>query len=253
MLDQDKTKDQLVVELNEMRRRVTELEETIGPEAYRSIKNSSLKLLEMLDKSNQAYFLLRAGRVEFLNRACVEMFGYSHVEWSSLPSMIEKVIYPDDQEMVRKYYENRTGPDTSHHRYVCRILCKDGSLKWLDIQSSSIMWKQEPAFLAVAADITQYIELQKSLEEKTHGLGERVKELRCLYQISKLVRNPGLSLPQIFQDVVDLIPPAWHTLKLHAPKSSCPGTCIGQTTIFPVFPVKWKRSWLMGLPLASLR
>ena len=209
MQDQDKTKEQLIVELEEMRRRVTELEEKLGHEAWRSVENSALKLLEMLDRSNQAYLLIRDGRVEFLNRTCVAMFGYSHLEWSSLPSMIEKVIHPDDQGMVRKYYENLTGPDTSHHRYVCRILCKDGSLKWLDIQSSSIMWKQQPAFLAVATDITEYIELQKSLEEKTHGLGERVKELNCLYQISKLIRNPGLSLPQIFKNVVDLIPPAW--------------------------------------------
>ena len=55
MQDQDKTKDQLILELDEMRRRVTELEEMIGHEAWRSIKNSTLKLLEMLDRSNQAY------------------------------------------------------------------------------------------------------------------------------------------------------------------------------------------------------
>jgi PAS domain S-box-containing protein len=192
-----------------MRRRVTEFEETIGPEAWGSIENSSLRLLEMLDKSNQAYLLIRHGRFEFLNRTCVEMFGYSHVEWSSLPSLFEKVIHPDDQEMIRKYYENRTGPATSRHRYVCRIICKDGSLKWLDIQSSSILWKDEPAFLAVATDITQHIELQKSLEEKTHSLAKRVKELNCLNRISELIHIQGLSQPQILQNIVDLIPTAW--------------------------------------------
>jgi PAS domain S-box-containing protein len=192
-----------------MRRRVTEFEETIGPEAWGSIENSSLRLLEMLDKSNQAYLLIRHGRFEFLNRTCVEMFGYSHVEWSSLPSLFEKVIHPDDREMVRKYCENRVEPHISHHRYVCRIVCKDGSLKWLDIQSSSILWKDEPAFLAVATDISQHIELQKSLEEKTHSLAKRVKELNCLNRISELIHIQGLSQPQILQNIVDLIPTAW--------------------------------------------
>ena len=166
MQDQDKTKDQLILELDEMRRRVTELEEKVRHETWRSIENSALKLLEMLDKSHQAYFLLRDGRVEFLNRACVEMFGYSELEWSSLPSLFEKVIHPDDRKMWRKYYKKRLQLYTSPHRYVCRIVCKDGTPKWLDIQSSSMMWKKKQAFLAVATDITEYIQLQKSLEEK---------------------------------------------------------------------------------------
>ncbi len=249
MQDQDKTKEQLIVELEEMRRRVTELEEKLGHEAWRSVENSGLKLLEMLDMSHQAYFLLRDGRVEFLNRTCVEMFGYSHVEWSSLPSMFEKVIHPDDQEMVRKYYDNRTKHDTSHHRYVCRILCKDGSLKWLDIQSSSIMWKKQPAFLAVATDITEYIELQKSLEEKTHGLGERVKELNCLYQISKLIRNPGLSLPQIFKNVVDLIPPAWQYPEITCARILASGDVYTTTTTFRVVSRQQEEILVDGAPL----
>jgi PAS domain S-box-containing protein len=82
-------------------------------------------------------------------------------------------------------------------------------LKWLDIQSSSILWKDEPAFLAVATDISQHIELQKSLEEKTHSLAKRVKELNCLNRISELIHIQGLSQPQILQNIVDLIPTAW--------------------------------------------
>jgi PAS domain S-box-containing protein len=42
-----------------------------------------------------------------------------------------------------------------------------------------------------------------------HELQERVKELNCLYGISKLIEQSGLSLPEILQGVVELIPPAW--------------------------------------------
>jgi len=40
-------------------------------------------------------------------------------------------------------------------------------------------------------------------------LRERVKELNCLYSISHLVEKSGISLPQILQETVELIPPAW--------------------------------------------
>ncbi len=55
-------------------------------------------------------------------------------------------------------------------------------------------------------------ELEKSssvLEARVRELGERVKELNCLYGFSKLVDQCGDSLKGIFQGIVNLIPPAW--------------------------------------------
>ena len=47
------------------------------------------------------------------------------------------------------------------------------------------------------------------LREIAHNLGERVKELNCLYGITRLVERDNPSLDYILQGVVDLIPPAW--------------------------------------------
>jgi signal transduction histidine kinase len=47
------------------------------------------------------------------------------------------------------------------------------------------------------------------LREIAHNLGERVKELNCLYGITRLVERGSPSLDTIMQGVVDLIPPAW--------------------------------------------
>jgi len=40
-------------------------------------------------------------------------------------------------------------------------------------------------------------------------LRDRVKELTCLYGIARLVAQPDLSLEQIMQETVSLLPPAW--------------------------------------------
>jgi signal transduction histidine kinase len=41
------------------------------------------------------------------------------------------------------------------------------------------------------------------------ALRERVKELTCLYGISRLVEQPDISLEQLLKGIVDLLPPAW--------------------------------------------
>jgi PAS domain S-box-containing protein len=52
------------------------------------------------------------------------------------------------------------------------------------------------------------------LRERTHQLGERVKELNCLYGISQLVETSGISLDEILQGTVELIPPSWQYPKI---------------------------------------
>jgi len=41
------------------------------------------------------------------------------------------------------------------------------------------------------------------------ALTERVKELTCLYGMAQIARQPGLSLEEIIQRIVELLPPAW--------------------------------------------
>jgi len=51
--------------------------------------------------------------------------------------------------------------------------------------------------------------IEARLRGLTHDLIERIKELNCLYGISRLVEKENTSLDDILQGVVDLIPPAW--------------------------------------------
>jgi len=46
-------------------------------------------------------------------------------------------------------------------------------------------------------------------KKQAHALVERVKELECLYGISRIVETPGISMPEILQGCVELLPPAW--------------------------------------------
>jgi PAS domain S-box-containing protein len=57
--------------------------------------------------------------------------------------------------------------------------------------------------------IRQHTNTEEKLQKRTYDLGKRVKELNCLYSISKLVETPGISLEEILQETVELIPPAW--------------------------------------------
>ncbi|MCK5616840.1 PAS domain S-box protein, partial [Candidatus Pacearchaeota archaeon] len=63
--------------------------------------------------------------------------------------------------------------------------------------------------LEIFRDITDRKQAEEALRKQTHDLGERVKELNCLYGISKLVEKRDISLEELLQRIVELIPPAW--------------------------------------------
>ncbi len=58
-------------------------------------------------------------------------------------------------------------------------------------------------------DITERKRVEEELRESTHDLGERVKELDCLYRFSQLTADPNRSIDEVLSELVELIPPSW--------------------------------------------
>ena len=50
---------------------------------------------------------------------------------------------------------------------------------------------------------------EQQLLSLNHNLNERVKELNCLYGLSKCVEIPNITLPEIFQGLAEMLPPSW--------------------------------------------
>jgi hypothetical protein len=63
--------------------------------------------------------------------------------------------------------------------------------------------------LEIFRDVTELRNAEKERKVLLHRYGERIKELTCLYEISKLFERKDLTLDIALQMIVDLIPPAW--------------------------------------------
>ncbi len=65
----------------------------------------------------------------------------------------------------------------------------------------------------------------KANEGSAYDLGERVKELNCLYSISSIVQRQGITLGEILQETVGIIPDAWQY-----PEITCCRIILGNET-----------------------
>ncbi len=87
-----------------------------------------------------------------------------------------------------------------------------------------------------------YEEAQRELSERKraeHDLAERVKEIKCLYDVANIAERPGVSLDEIYQETANLLPTGWQY-----PEMTCAKITIGdkefKTDNFKT--TKWEQS-----------
>lgn len=149
--------------------------------------------------------------IKYANQRYAEIGGYSVEEvMNSKPGEFMETVHPGDRKMVMdQSMRKQKGLDDVINHYQFRLLKKTGETIWLDLISNSILYKGKSAVLAMIVDINEKKKTEYKLKESEYKLSERVKELTCLYGLSKLVENPDITIDGIIHETLELIPPAW--------------------------------------------
>ena len=121
----DKTKEQLIDELAEMRQRVAELEaaETERKQAEDTLRESEEKYRTLSEQSKDAIFITtRKGELSYINQSFLDLFGYTRKEIINLKAQ-ETYVNPNDRSMFRQEIEqNRSVRD-----FEVKLRKKDGT------------------------------------------------------------------------------------------------------------------------------
>ncbi len=65
------------------------------------------------------------------------------------------------------------------------------------------------SLIAIIKDITERKTAEDALKKSAHDLNERVKELDCLYAVSKLLVKPDITMNEVFQQTVEFMVLSW--------------------------------------------
>jgi PAS domain S-box-containing protein/putative nucleotidyltransferase with HDIG domain len=121
-------------------------------QAEESLRESEEKYRTLVETSAEAILIAQDSMLKFVNRMASEITGYSEQELRSSPFL--DFIHPDDREMVGERYLSRLKGDVSQPRYAFRLINKDGSIKWVEINGVLVAWEGKPATLNFLSDIT---------------------------------------------------------------------------------------------------
>jgi len=109
MNNENKSKKQLVTDLEETSRRVSELEEsdTKLKHAEKTLEEVEQKLQLLVDHTfDWEYWIDHNGEYIYLSPSCEQITGYTPEEFISNPSLLNELVKPDYAENVRRHYED---------------------------------------------------------------------------------------------------------------------------------------------------
>ncbi len=181
-------------------------------DAHRLAEENFLLLLN--STAEAIYGIDMQGRCSFVNPACLRMLGYDDGT---------ELIGRDMHELIHHSRED----GSRYPLEECRIYraFKSGEGSHVD---DEVLWRRDGSSFpveywsypmyqdgAVVGSVVTFVDIsdrkQAELEREQllHDMGERVKELRCMFGITEAIRR-HTSLEEIFHETVRLIPQGWH-------------------------------------------
>jgi len=176
--------------------------------AAESLRNSEERFRAIFEGATDGILAadVGTGKFVFANPRICEMTGYSLKELLKLD--VTKIHPEKDLPYVTDQFTKQVQARISIAKDI-PLLRKDKEVVYCDVGSKTTQIGNKRYLLGFFRDVTERKEAEEALRKHAHDLGERVKELNCLYAISNLVQKRGTSLEEILKGTVELIPPTW--------------------------------------------
>lgn len=117
------------------------------------VRQSEQWFRSLADTTTTVIFIYLEDRYVYVNNSITAITGYSRREFLAFEHVWD-LIHPDHREIARQNAEARRRGEPAPHNYELKILCKDGTARWLDVSLGTIEWEGRRATLGTAFDIT---------------------------------------------------------------------------------------------------
>jgi len=175
MKDEDKTKEQLIKELNKMRQRIAELEalEAECRQSKEALSQNEKSFRTLIEKSVEAAYLVNFDtEIVFWNRAAEEMMALTTVPPKKIT--LADVLTPDSLKIAMENIAHATQTGTTRPQpYELTVRKFDGTLANVEVFIGLVEYDGKTHMLGTARDITERKRVEESLRESERKLSEQ--------------------------------------------------------------------------------
>jgi PAS domain S-box-containing protein len=157
---------ELLATNDQLKREVTERK--LAQEASRK---SEEKYLSVIENASDGIFVDQDGALKYVNPKLIQMLGHS--EGEILSKAFTEFILPEDRAAFLTSWKSVANTQN----YVSRVLHKNGSVKWVEMNSVLIDWEGSQAALSFWKDITDRKVAEDEIRENNKFLKSVLESL----------------------------------------------------------------------------
>jgi PAS domain S-box-containing protein len=132
--------------------------------AENNLAESEEKFRTLVEQSMVGVYILQDNKFVYVNPGFEKIAGYSKEELIGHMSF-EDMIHEDDIQTIKENYGSVANGEKIRVQYILRTIHGSGQLKHIEIILSTILYKDRPAIIGSAIDITDRIEEGKRIEQ----------------------------------------------------------------------------------------
>jgi two-component system cell cycle sensor histidine kinase/response regulator CckA len=138
----------------------------------KALRESEEQYRLLVENAGDGIFIAQDGKVLFANRRAIQMAGLEHPGEAAGRSMLD-FICPEDHALVLDRHARRLRGEDVPSTYALRMLRKDGTSFWTQLNAVAIDWKGRPASLNFIRDISgqRRFEEQLAAAERLRSIG----------------------------------------------------------------------------------
>ncbi|MGD8253284.1 MAG: PAS domain-containing sensor histidine kinase [Syntrophobacterales bacterium] len=153
----EKTKDQLLEELDMLRQRIDQLE--MAEDALREAEEQYRTLVE---RANDAIIIIQDEKTVYRNPTYENLLGYG-VNETTDQSFLDFVV-SEDRETVRQHYYKRLQGEHVPDEYEVRLMTRSGEPVTMEVKPCVIEYKGASATMVVMRNVTERRRMENALE-----------------------------------------------------------------------------------------
>jgi PAS domain S-box-containing protein len=163
------------------------------------------KYQQLIENSLQGVVIIQDFRIVYSNPAFARITGYSEDELLALePKELLKLVHPDDQSSVWGNYRKRMAGFDIPPDYNFKGMTKDGKIKIFDLYANVIDFEGKPALQGLILDITQQVEAEEKLRQRTKLIETIVNNLSLGIAVNEIGTGKYSFINKEFKDISGL-------------------------------------------------
>jgi PAS domain S-box-containing protein len=182
---------------------------TARKRAEEALRQSEERYRQLVQNANDIIYTLSPdGEMLSVDGAVKRILGYEPEELEG--KQVAEVFGEERAEAARSHYLEKLEDARASGTYEFELTDREGEPLVLEINTTIIRGDGEPVeVIGIARDITARKRTEEELQRRTRMLGERVKEMRCLYHVARISEDHARALDGVLQEIADLLSVSW--------------------------------------------